>query len=121
MLQRLMWVLPTLGYLPVSPATGRTAPANRTPFASVARDVRDYMHAEHIPGMSVAIAVHGRLVWAHGFLSQTQRAEHDDGRHAESRGIAGGIGEYAEADTAGSIADVVREIPQRAHRVVSGR
>src|SRR6478735_1543358 len=29
--------------------------------------VRQYMTAHHIPGMSVAIAVDGRMVWASGF------------------------------------------------------
>jgi serine beta-lactamase-like protein LACTB, mitochondrial len=30
-------------------------------------DVQAYMRAQHMPGLSVAVAVHGQLVWAQGF------------------------------------------------------
>ena len=36
-------------------------------LAQVDSLVRLYMHAQHIPGMSVALGINGHLVWAQGF------------------------------------------------------
>jgi serine beta-lactamase-like protein LACTB len=46
---------------------GATAVPIGAQIAAAVVDVQNYMRTQHIPGMSVAVASHGKLIWAQGF------------------------------------------------------